>query len=198
MTSSLLYLRNKVALFGLWFGGSLILLSACIIGIDVLIRKLFSISVGGADELAQFALALGSVWGFSGALVDRFHIRVDSAYHKLPRWFQLGGDFLSLICLFIFFSVITWHAKTMVLESWMHGTVSKSALQIPIFVPQLLWLIGLVSFLLAILITAICASNALLKGNRDQVRELISVKSVEQEFEEELHKAQEVEILGRT
>jgi len=45
---------------GLWFGGALVLLAAVLIGIDVLMRKFLARSIGGADELAGYALAVGT------------------------------------------------------------------------------------------------------------------------------------------
>ena len=47
---------------GAWFGGALLIVAAFVIGIDVVIRKLFNLSIGGADELSGYALAIGSAW----------------------------------------------------------------------------------------------------------------------------------------
>lgn len=41
------------------------LLAAVLIGIDVVIRKFFATSIGGADELAGYALAIGTSWGWA-------------------------------------------------------------------------------------------------------------------------------------
>jgi len=43
---------RRVAHWGLWFGGALVLLAALLIGVDVVLRKFFDASIGGADELA--------------------------------------------------------------------------------------------------------------------------------------------------
>ena len=53
-------LARRLCQMGLWFGGALVLLAALLIGIDVLLRKFFQTSIGGADELAGYALALGT------------------------------------------------------------------------------------------------------------------------------------------
>ena len=55
-------LARRLTRFGLWFGGALILVAAILIGIDVTLRKAFNASIGGADELAGYALALGTAW----------------------------------------------------------------------------------------------------------------------------------------
>src|SRR2546423_10665542 len=43
---------RRFSLWGLWFGGALILLAAVLIGIDVLMRKFLNQSIGGAGGLA--------------------------------------------------------------------------------------------------------------------------------------------------
>ena len=57
---------RRFAQWGLWFGGALVLLAAVLIGIDVLMRKFLARSIGGADELAGYALAIGTAWGLGG------------------------------------------------------------------------------------------------------------------------------------
>ncbi|MDP3241857.1 MAG: TRAP transporter small permease subunit, partial [Reyranella sp.] len=68
---------RRFAQWGLWFGGALVLLAAVLIGIDVLMRKFLALSIGGADELAGYSLAIGTTWGLGAALLDRAHIRID-------------------------------------------------------------------------------------------------------------------------
>ena len=46
----------RLTRFGLWFGGGLVLAAALLIGVDVTLRKFFDTSIGGADELAGYAL----------------------------------------------------------------------------------------------------------------------------------------------
>ena len=47
-----LRLAERASLAGVWFGGTLVILSAFLIGYDVVVRKLFNFTVGGADELS--------------------------------------------------------------------------------------------------------------------------------------------------
>ena len=66
-------------------GGALLLLAAVTICIDIFLRYAFSLTVGGADDLSGYALAIASAWGFSAALLSRSHIRIDTLYVRLPR-----------------------------------------------------------------------------------------------------------------
>ena len=85
---------RRFARWGLWFGGALVLLAAVLIGIDVLMRKFLDRSIGGADELAGYSLAIGTAWGLGAALLDRAHIRIDSLYGLFPQRLRiaLGRD----------------------------------------------------------------------------------------------------------
>ena len=89
---------RRFAQWGLWFGGALVLLAALLIGIDVLMRKFLNRSIGGADELAGYALAIGTAWGLAAALLDRAHIRIDSLYVLLPQKLRLALDLAGSCC----------------------------------------------------------------------------------------------------
>src|ERR687883_1087165 len=92
--------------WGAWFGGALVLLAALLIGIDVLMRKFLTRSIGGADELAGYALAIGTTWGLGAALLDRAHIRIDSLYVLFPQKLRLALDLLALLLLLGFFALV--------------------------------------------------------------------------------------------
>src|SRR5215216_660422 len=94
--------------WGLWFGGALVLVAAVLIGVDVLMRKFLARSIGGADELAGYTLAIGTAWGLGAALIDRAHIRIDSLYLLFPRKLRLLLDLAALILFVSFFALMTW------------------------------------------------------------------------------------------
>ena len=69
---------------GAWSGGALVAISALLISVDVLLRKVFSTSLGGASEISGYVLAVSTTWALALALLDRSHIRIDSLYMLLP------------------------------------------------------------------------------------------------------------------
>src|SRR5882762_506577 len=137
---------RRFAQWGLWFGGALVLLAAVLIGIDVLMRKFLARSIGGADELAGYSLAIGTAWGLGAALLDRAHIRIDSLYMLFPQKLRLALDLLALVLLVGFFALIAWHGLGVVSQSWVSGSRSQSALETPTVIPQALWIAGLAAF----------------------------------------------------
>ncbi|MGD9847370.1 MAG: TRAP transporter small permease subunit, partial [Variibacter sp.] len=128
--------------WGLWFGGALILAAAIVIGIDVVMRKFFTASIGGADELAGYSLAIGTAWGLGAALVDRAHIRIDSLYVLFPRKLRLVLDVAALTLFVTFFGIMAWYGLGVLEQSWTSGSRSQSALEIPTVIPQLRWRLG--------------------------------------------------------
>ena len=120
---------RRFAQGGLWFGGALVLMAAVLIGIDVLMRKFLARSIGGADELAGYSLAIGTAWGLGATLLDRAHIRIDSLYGLFPRKLRLALDLLALILFVGFFALMTWHGLGVVSQSLASGSRSQAISQ---------------------------------------------------------------------
>lgn len=177
---------RRFAQWGLWFGGALILIAALLIGVDVLMRKFLARSIGGADELAGYALAIGTTWGLSAALLDRAHIRIDSLYVNFPQKLRLALDAAAVILLVGFFALVAWHGWGVVSQSWTSGSRSQSALETPTVIPQAAWIAGLAVF---VVIGAVLLLKALMLGLAGDLRgmaQLVSTRSAEEEVEDEI------------
>ncbi len=177
---------RRVAHWGLWFGGALVLLAALLIGIDVVMRKFFNASIGGADELAGYALALGTAWSLAAALVDRAHIRIDSLYVRLPRRLRFLLDVAGLVLIVAFFGLVAWHGWSVVAQSWTAGSRSQSALQTPTVIPQLIWFVGLAGFVAIGIVLLVHALVLAWRGEHAAVAKAISTRSAEEEVEDEI------------
>jgi TRAP-type C4-dicarboxylate transport system permease small subunit len=177
--------------WGVWFGGALVLLAAVLIGIDVLMRKFLARSIGGADELAGYALAIGTAWGLGSALIERAHIRIDSLYLWFPTTLRLALDALGLVLFIGFFGLIAWHGWGVVDQSWTSGSRSQSALETPTVIPQALWLFGLVGL---VVVGVIVLAHGLLlaaRGDRQGASKVIGTRSAEEEVEDEIRDLKE-------
>jgi len=184
--NELIAFAQRLTRFGLWFGGALMLAAAVLIGVDVTLRKFFNASIGGADELAGYALALGTAWSLGAALLDRAHIRIDSLYVLLPRWLRLSLDFAGLALFIAFFGLIAWHGWSVVQQSWMSGSRSQSALATPTVIPQSLWLLGLALFFVVGLALLAHAAILIARGNASAAEHAISTRSAAEEVQEEI------------
>jgi len=163
-----------------------VLAAALLIGVDVTLRKAFDTSIGGADELAGYALAIGTAWSLGAALLDRAHIRIDSLYILFPRWLRLALDFAGIALFIAFFALIARHGWSVVQQSWVSGSRSQSALQTPTVIPQSIWLAGLALFFLVGI--ALLARAALLaaRGKAAAAAAAISTRSAAEEVQEEM------------
>ena len=162
------------------------LAAALLIGVDVTLRKLFDASIGGADELAGYALAIGTAWSLGAALVERAHIRIDSLYVLFPRWLRLALDFIGIALLLAFFGLIARHGWSVVQQSWVSGSRSQSALQTPTVLPQSIWLIGLAVFFVVGLVLLARAAMLLARGEAAAAAHTISTRSAAEEVEDEI------------
>jgi TRAP-type C4-dicarboxylate transport system permease small subunit len=177
---------RRFAQWGLWFGGALVLLAAFLIGVDVLLRKFLALSIGGADELAGYALAIGTAWGLAAALLDRAHIRIDSLYVLFPQKLRVGLDLVALVLLVGFFALIAWHGSGVVAQSWTSESRSQSALETPTVIPQLVWMAGLVVFVVIGSILLVDAIRTFAAGDLRGAARLVSTRSAEEEVEDEI------------
>jgi TRAP-type C4-dicarboxylate transport system permease small subunit len=177
---------RRFAQWGLWFGGALVLLAAVLIGIDVLMRKFLARSIGGADELAGYSLAIGTAWGLGAALLDRAHIRIDSLYVLFPQKLRLALDLLALVLLVGFFALTLWHGLGVLSQSWISNSHSQSALETPTVIPLALWIAGLASFVVVGVLLLLQALRLMAARDLRGAAQLISTRSAEEEVEDEI------------
>jgi TRAP-type C4-dicarboxylate transport system permease small subunit len=187
---------RRFAQWGLWFGGALVLLAAVLIGIDVLMRKFLARSIGGADELAGYSLAIGTAWGLGAALLDRAHIRIDSLYVLFPQKLRLALDLAALVLFISFFALTLWHGLGVVSQSWISGSRSQSALETPTVIPQVLWIVGLAAFVAVGVILLVQALKVGFAGDLRGMAKLISTRSAEEEVEDEIRDLQDRQARG--
>jgi len=181
---------RRFAQWGLWFGGALVLLAALLIGVDVVMRKFLDRSIGGADELAGYSLAIATAWGLGATLLDRAHIRIDSLYALFPQKLRLMLDSLAVALLVGFFALTLWHGLGVLSQSWTSGSRSQSALETPTVIPQLLWIAGLASFVAIGIVLMVAAFRAAAAGDLRATGRLISTRSAEEEVEDEIRDLQ--------
>jgi len=177
---------RRLSQFSLWFGGALVLLAAILIGIDVLLRKVFETSIGGADELAGYALALGTAWALGPTLLDRAHIRIDSLYGFFPRWLRLAADLAGLVLFVGFFGLVAWHGWGVAEQSWVSSSRSHTALETPTVIPQTVWLLGLFLLVVIGVVLLVYALVLMARGEIGAATRVISTRSVAEDVEEEI------------
>jgi len=171
-----------VARVSAWIGGALLTVSAIIIGIDILLRNTIAVTIGGANELSGYALAIATPWAMILAMLSRAHVRIDTIYIHLPSRARAALDIVGQAATIAFFGLVAWYAEGVVEQSLISDSHSVSALAVPLAVPQGLWFAGFVAFLITATILLLRALISFAKGDLNHVHGLIGARSTEEEL----------------
>ena len=181
----LLRAAHRGSLVATLVGGVLVLASAVLVSVDVLLRKFAGVTLGGADELSGYALAIGSTWSFAFVLLNRGNVRIDALYEHLPPALAAVCDLLALIALLLFVSIVAWYGSGVVQQSWRVNAHSNSALGVPLVVPQALWWLGYAWFVLCAAALLLRALVSLVAADWGAVNGLIGARHISEEAADE-------------
>ncbi len=145
-------------------GGYACLGLSFLIFFEILARKLFNHSLQGVDEIGGYVVAITGTFGMALAAVERAHTRIDVLLLRLPHRLQAGLNLLSYVALGLGAAFMGYMGWRTLADSLAFGSVSSSPLQVPLWIPQSLWMAGLVIFALSALWTALRGLVALRFG----------------------------------
>ena len=167
------------------FGGIFLVL-AVIVTVETVMRKVFNVSLQGADELGGYALAVGSTIAFSMALMGRNHIRVDVFHEMMPRPVQAFLNWFSIVSLAAFGIFVAWVATKVIADTQAYGSTAQTPWATPLIWPQSVWYAGLVVFALVATGYALRATGLLATRRIDTLNHDFHPKSAKEELKEEL------------
>ncbi|WP_424970442.1 TRAP transporter small permease subunit [Dinoroseobacter sp. S76] len=185
MLDTLLNGTRRLSLVLTWIGGSLIVLSAFLVTLEVFLRKLFNVSLGGADEISGYAFGVATALALSFALFERAHIRVDALLGVIPKVLHPLINLLGLLLLTGFALVVVVMVWSMVGDTLDNGSRSITPMRVPLAIPQIPWMLGWMFFVFSGLLIALVAIRQYFLGDEAGVQELIGVKSLDEQIEDE-------------
>jgi TRAP-type mannitol/chloroaromatic compound transport system permease small subunit len=163
-------IQTVVRIFDLLFvgtgylAGALYGVLAFFVTYDVLARKWGSYlglpTTRVTDEISGYMLALAATWGFAFALRTDAHVRVDVMFPYMGRRLKAAMDFIALVLMALFATIISWKIWVLVLDSLESGIKSSTYLLTPLYIPQ--GILGVGFSLLAV--AAVFMALALLVG----------------------------------
>lgn len=168
------------------FFGVLMLALAAAVTLETLVRKIFSVSLGGIDELSGYAIAIGAPLAFAVALLERSHIRINILYLRLGERVRGILDGLSILALgavavfLFFFSVMT------VKDTQAYQSIAQTPWATPLIYPQALWLLAMAAFALPALWLAIRAVAMMASFDWSGLIRMGGPETVEEELKAEL------------
>jgi TRAP-type C4-dicarboxylate transport system permease small subunit len=178
---------ERISRVAVWIGGAALLLCAIMVSVDVIMRKLFSMTMSGSDEISGYAFAAATTWAYSYCLLHRSHVRIDALYNLLPVWLRTLLDALGLALLLLYMAYLTNKALAAFLTSWRRDSVSITTLSVPLWIPQLLWLTGLCWFVLTLAFLLVYVLLSLARRDVATVQAVAGAMSAETKIDEETH-----------
>ena len=130
-------------------GGWALVVYSFAVGVEIVGRRFLGFSLQGVDEYGGYLMAVVVALGFSCALHDNAHIRIDLLLARLPRGLVTWLNVAALAGLVVFAGFLVWRAWVVLAQSAKMGAVSSTPLLTPMIAPQSLWIGCLVLFLVA-------------------------------------------------
>ena len=152
---------------------------------EILMRKFFSVSIQGVDEIGGYTLAIVSAFGFANALLVKGHTRVDFLVGRLPGRLRAALNVAAYPLLAALAAFAAWRGWAVLSESVEFQSPANSPLQTPLWLPQSAWLAGIAVFAAA---SGAMAAHALLLLATDwrRVNRLYGPLTVEEEVDIEV------------
>ena len=122
--------------------GMVLMAAVALIMTEVLGRQFPAMRIGGADELSGYVMAAIATWGFSYALVERAHVRIDLIHNRLPARGRALLDIVALASVLLVAVLVAWHAYDVLAKSLARGSRSNTPLGVPLWMPQIVWFGG--------------------------------------------------------
>lgn len=170
-------LANAVAIACGWA-----LLALCALtGYDIVARRLLNHSVQGVDEIGGYVLAITGSVGFAAALLNRMHTRIDLILAIMPARLRAVMNTIAAIALAGFAVFITQKALVTLIETLEFGSRASTPLQTPLWIPQSLWIFGIVLFAIVSCVMAVHAIWLLLRGKIDMLNKQYGNPSIDEE-----------------
>ena len=122
--------------------GSVLLIAVALIMTEVLGRRFPAMRIGGADELSGYVMAGIATWGFSYALMERAHVRIDLLHTRLPVQGRALFDVIAMASVLLVAVLVAYHAYDVLGKSLARGSRSNTPLGVPLWMPQAVWFAG--------------------------------------------------------
>jgi len=164
---------SSVSLWLARLSGALVVVTAVLVSMEVLLRKLTRVSVSFTHELSGYALAIVFALSLAYALMSKAHIRIDVLYLGAAARIRRLLDILALLLLNVFSFVLVDAAWDIFALSYARDSISNTTLATPLWIPQGVWLIGLIVFAVAAALLLIRVLLSVLGAVPERAEQLI-------------------------
>lgn len=176
---------EKVSLRAVWLSGALMIFASFMVTIDVLARKIFNVTMAGADELTGYAFGISIMLSLSYAMLHRSNIRIDALYQHVPKPVRAFLDVLGIALLVGFIAFVAWRSGFLVADTYTHNSRSITPMSTPLALPQTPWLIGMIFAVITGVVLVITGIVGLLKRDWGFVNKHLGIPTVDEQIEDE-------------
>lgn len=189
MLDNAVSLARSMSRVVVWVGGAMLIFAACMTTIDVFMRKLFSWSFAGADEIAGYLFAISTAFALAYCMLERAHVRIDALYMVLSRPLRRILDMLGFLLLGGFLAIVTMRGFAVWKGSWENDSVSITPLVTPLDIPQGFWVAGLIFFMIVFVIVLLRLLQAIVQRDWATYSQLIGARTLDEEVQAETEQA---------
>ncbi|MCC6210327.1 MAG: TRAP transporter small permease [Burkholderiales bacterium] len=130
---------------------ALSLASICVLMLAQAVGREFGLLIRVADDLTSWLCAAAAFLALGHTFRHGELVRVGLFIDRLPRGPRRAAELAALGLTAAFIGYMNWAAARFVYDSWQFKEVAQGLVQIPIWIPQLCFVIGAMIFLIAIL-----------------------------------------------
>ena len=166
--------------------GVAIAVLAVLISVDIIGRDFFGASIQGTDEIGGYVLAFVGSLGMALTLLRRGHPRIEIFFRFFPRILRDSLHALAQLAMAAFAVFMAWHAWSELQTTLRFGAITNTPLQTPLWVPQAVWLTGMLFFALTACLTTAHAL-LLLMTDRASIERRYGAPTVDEEVSQYIH-----------
>lgn len=178
-------MKTTANVLGVIFGATMILLSLAITA-ETLLRKFFSHSMAGIDELGGYAIAICAPLVFAVALIEQSHIRINLLHARMSRPVQAVLNVVAAVSMGLLAAFLLTFTVQTVVDTQTYRSIAQTIWATPLIYPQAVWLVAMAVFAVIALILAARAVVLLARGDWRAVNRQFGPSSAEEELEAEL------------
>ncbi|WP_255448595.1 TRAP transporter small permease subunit [Telmatospirillum sp. J64-1] len=157
-----------------------------VIAAETILRKFFSFSFGGVDELGGYAVAIAAPLAFTVAAVEQSHIRINLLYTRLPEGVKAALNALAAVSMGILSLYLLHFTLRTVRDTQAYQSIAQTPWATPLIYPQSIWLAAMALFAVAAVILSAKACYLLLRRDWTGLNRRFGPGSVEEELQVEL------------
>ncbi|TYC64758.1 TRAP transporter small permease [Stappia sp. BW2] len=155
-------MNHVTRISGIIFGTVMIALSITIVA-EILLRKFFSFSLGGVDELGGYTVAIVAPLTFLVAAADSAHIRINLLHARLPERPQAMLNVAAAVSLTLLSLFLLYFTVQTVVDTLAYNSIAQTPWATPLIYPQTLWLLTMGVFAIGMFVLSLQAIVMLVK-----------------------------------